>query len=287
MSSTARCTDTHLHLWSAFSGRFRTPTAGDPARGAFTPGDASDMLDSAGFDDAIIVSAADSWAETRAQLEVAATSPWARGVIGWIPLDDASASAAALDRIARLDLGHVFCGVRQLRFADPSGHYLTRRPTVEALRVVADRGLPVDLPDAWPRVLPDATQLAEQLPGLTVVLDHLGQPPIGDDDAMKLWSRDIAAFSTLPTTYAKVSGLSTCLHGPEPWSIHAVRECWDAALAAFGPDRLMMGSNWPISLRGAGPVADMAVIAELVGELAPDERAAIRSGTARRVYLGG
>jgi L-fuconolactonase len=123
-------------------------------------------------------------------------------------------------------------------------------------------------------------RLAAELPGLTVVVDHLGKPPRGRDD-YDSWARCLREVADRPNAVAKVSGLQ--LAG-QPLSAEALRPVWDLALAVFGPERLMFGSDWPMTVSHGGYPAAWSVARELAGSLSPDERQQFFVGTATTVY---
>jgi L-fuconolactonase len=270
--------DAHLHVWDL--ARAGYPWLG-PERGAlyatFAPEQAAGELAAHGIRGAVLVQAEDSTAETAYLLAVADEHPWALGVVGWLPLespDDAAASLARLSRHPR------FRGVRHLVHDDPRPEFLDLPPVRRSLRSLAAAGLPLDVPDAWPRHLEQVGRLAEDLPDLTVVVDHLAKPPRGRPE-LAAWRAQMARVAAGPNTVAKVSGLRAA---GQPYSVAALRPVWEAALELFGPDRLMYGSDWPMTVPEGGYRPTFEVLAALVAELAADEQRAVLAGTARRVY---
>jgi L-fuconolactonase len=270
--------DSHLHLWdlqrSAYS--WITPEHG-PLHTTITPARAEGELRRAGVAQAVLVQAEDSVTDTEFLLEVAAEHAWVGGVVGWVRLDDPDVAAVQLDRFAA---DPAFRGVRHLVHDDPRDDFLALPAVRTSLGLLAERGLPFDVPDAWPRHLGATAELAGALPGLTVVLDHLGKPPHGRPDFPE-WREAFAAVAARPNTVAKVSGLQVA---GEPFTVAGLRPAWEAALGLFGPDRLLWGSDWPMTLLTAGYAGTWEVMSALVGELAEDEQNKILAGTARRVY---
>lgn len=114
------------------------------------------------------------------------------------------------------------------------------------------------------------------------MLDHLGKPPIAAGER-EPWETSLRAFAAPPNTVAKLSGLVTEAH-PASWTPDDLRPYTDAALDAFGPERLMFGSDWPVCALAAGYARVCWTARELTRDLAPAERAALFEGTARRVY---
>ncbi len=133
-----------------------------------------------------------------------------------------------------------------------------------------------------PHQLPACVKSARDLPELIFVLDHLGKPPIASG-AREPWATHVRALAALPNTVCKLSGMVTEA-GPGTWTADALRPYADTVLDAFGPGRLMFGSDWPVCTLAAsyGQVIDVAN--ELTAALGADEREDLFSGTATRVY---
>lgn len=275
--------DAHVHVWELGVNSY--PWLGPEHGGLyadFPAGQAQEALASCGFDAAVLVQAEDSTAETRYMFSVADASSWVAGVVGWLPLADPDATASSLDELRRHPR---FCGVRHLVHADPRADFLDTAPVRASLRQVAAAGLPLDVPDAYPRHLVQTARLAEDLPELAVVVDHLAKPPLGRPE-MTEWRDQLARVAAAGNTVAKVSGLRA---PGAPYTVEAVRPAWETALELFGPDRLMYGSDWPVTVPGNahGPQGyrpTYEVLAALVGELSAGEQTAITGSTARRVY---
>jgi L-fuconolactonase len=278
--------DAHLHVWDLDLHEYSWlgPQHGG-LYASFRPEQAADALAACGIGAAILVQAEDSTAETRYMLDVADRHPWVAGVVGWLPLADPAAAAASLAELRRHPR---FCGVRHLVHADPRADFLDTAPVRESLRQLAAAGLPLDVPDAFPRHLTQTGRLAEDLPDLVVVVDHLAKPPLGRPE-MGEWRAQLERVARCPNTVAKVSGLRV---PGAPYAVEAVRPAWEAALELFGPERLMFASDWPVTVPEdrhgpAGYRPTYEVLAALVGELSADEQREVMGATARRVYRVG
>ncbi|MCM0618125.1 amidohydrolase family protein [Paenarthrobacter sp. TYUT067] len=277
--------DSHLHLWTldtfVTGGARHYPWLG-PQYGelfrSFGEDEARQTLDAAGVRGAVLVQADDSVADTESMLAVAARNPWVFGVVGWIRLD---APADAAEQLDRFTAQAVFRGVRHLVHDDPRDDFLDLPPVRESLALVARRGLTLDIPDAFPRHLGSAVRLAREMPELTVVLDHLGKPPLADPSLMDLWRADFLALGREPNTVAKLSGLH--LPGVD-YTADALRPLFETALEAFGPGRLMIGGDWPVSTVGAPYGRTLDVLLELVSSLSPSEQDLVLEETAVRTY---
>ena len=267
-------TDAPLHLWTRGGGRYAWLEQAPPAlRRDARWEEAGPRLAALGVRRVVLVQAEDSLAETRA-LEAAAARIEAEA--GPVPLDAAAASAALLEGPSALPRP---VGVRALVHDDPDPGVLDRPAVRRSLALVAAAGLALDVPDAFPRHLGQATALAHEVPGLRVVLDHLGKPPFGGDTAT--WERQLRGLAAAPGTVAKISGLHTSGAGPGPGDLE---RALDLALDLFGPDRLMVGSDWPIAPEPFTADGTLAPLLALVRSRAGAEAYALLRGTAARVY---
>ncbi|GGO32129.1 amidohydrolase family protein [Microbispora bryophytorum] len=267
--------DAHVHLWN----RATDPQPWiDPVTMAaidrdFAHGDLERMLDSTGVDVAVVVQSSNSAAETRRLL----TQPGPRvaGVVGWADLTgDVAAQLDELDAAARRRL----VGIRHLVHVDPDPDWLGRPDVGAALDRLAAAGLGFDLVvRSWQ--LPLAATVAAAHPGVRFVVDHLGGIAEADDDGR--WEAGLRELAARPNTCAKISGLAGLVSGGDAAPL---RRVVGVALEAFGPQRLMYGSDWPLAELGCGPVAWRGAVDELIGELSPAERQAVMSGTASAFY---
>ncbi|HEX6514820.1 MAG TPA: amidohydrolase family protein [Nocardioidaceae bacterium] len=270
--------DSHLHVWDLGSGGYDwlRPEHGR-LYASFTPEQAARELEATGVARAVLVQAEDSERDTRYLLDVADRFPFVAGVVGWVLLEDPPRAVAQLEDYGR---HRAFRGVRHLVHDDPRDDFLQLSSVRESLRLLAERGLPFDVPDAWPRHLAAVADLADALPDLTVVVDHLGKPPRGRPD-FDAWARAFREVARRPNTVAKLSGLQT--PGAE-LSASGLRQVWNLALEVYGPSRLMYGGDWPMTVPFGGYALTWQVLSTLVDELTADERAAVLGGTAARVY---
>lgn len=278
--------DAHLHVW-------RLPR--DPGQGAYrwlTPdlgvlhrdypaGEAGAELAAAGVGAAVLVQADDTLADTEMMLDVCARHAWAVGVVGWVRLDTPGEAA---EQLARWTPNRYFRGVRHLVHDDPRPDFLELAAVRRSLVLLVAADLPLDIPDAFPRHLQQVADLAAAVPDLTVVVDHLGKPPLGDgpgSSAFTAWSEQLRAVARRPRTVAKLSGLR--IPGAR-YDVATLAPAIDVALEAFGADRLMYGGDWPMTVPGGGYGPTLEVLRDYVSRLSPGEQDAIWHGTARRVY---
>lgn len=270
--------DSHLHVWDLTNGGYGWlgPQCG-VLHASFLPEQAERELAHAGISAAVLVQADDSEMDTRFLLDVNDRFDFVAAVVGWVRLDEPSVAAAQLDDYGRAP---AFRGVRHLMHNDPRDEFLALRSVRESLRLLAARGLPLDVPDAWPRHLAGVAELADDLPDLTIVLDHLGKPPRGKQ-SMSAWCAALREVARRPNTMAKLSGLQA---PGEPLSAAALRPVWEVALDAFGPERLMYGGDWPMTVPYGGYAPTLRVLRSLIDELTSEEQHQVLGGTATSVY---
>ena len=253
-----------------------------PIRRAFGPADLAPELGAAAVEATVLVQTRSSIEETEEFLATAATTPFIRGVVGWIDLTD----PAAGDEIARLKAGSGgdrLVGMRHQAHDEPDAAWLARRDVGRGVAAIGDAGLVYDVL-VRTRELPAALALVTNLPDVRFVVDHLAKPPIrsGDLDA---WRTAVTAFAGLPNVWWKLAGLVTEADWTA-WRAADLRPAVDHCLGLFGPERLIFGSDWPVCLVAAsyGEVFDAARDLVRGAGLSAAEEAAILGGTASVVY---
>jgi L-fuconolactonase len=209
----------------------------------FEPPDLRPLLDACGIDRTIVVQAACTDSDTDAMFAHAEKHPWICAVTAWV---DLLSPATAEARLEVLSGRPALRGIRHLIHEEADPHWILRERVVESLAAVERHGLVLELPCVFPRHLGDLPELAERFPGLTIVIDHLGKPPLGTprlDD----WAAMLRGAAELPNVCAKISGLNTMLT-TAAWGSADLRPAVEVALDSFGPNRLMCGSDWPVCL---------------------------------------
>ncbi|MFG2796318.1 amidohydrolase family protein [Streptomyces pseudovenezuelae] len=272
--------DAHHHVWD-LSVRDQDWIASDsPLRRNFTLADLAPEAAAAGVDRTVLVQTVTVPEETPEFLALAAGHELIAGVVGWTDLTRPDI-ADELARLRSLPGGTRLKGIRHQVQGEPDPGWLLRPDVRRGLTAVADAGLVYDLV-VLPHQLPACVKAAESLPQLTFVLDHLGKPPIASGGP-EPWATDVRALAALPNTVCKLSGMVTEAD-LATWTIDDLRPYADTVLDAFGPDRLMFGSDWPVCTLGATYGETMSVTKELTAGLGASERADVLGGTATRTY---
>ncbi|NUP53519.1 MAG: amidohydrolase family protein [Catenulispora sp.] len=272
--------DAHHHLWD-LAVRDQPWTAGLPAlRRSFHLGDLEPLAAAAGVTATILVQTIHAAGETPEMLALAETSDLIAGVVGWTDV----AAPDLADRLAELRAGaggRWLAGIRHQVQELPDGSWLTAPATVAGLRTLAAAGLVFDLIVRADQ-LPACVAAARAVPELSFVLDHLGKPRIAAGE-LEPWTTDIRALAALPNVTCKLSGMVTEAD-PENWTVQDLRPYADTVLDAFGPDRVMFGSDWPVSTLAADYARVVRAAHELTAPLTIAEREYIFAGTATGVY---
>jgi L-fuconolactonase len=275
--------DAHHHLWrytpqeySWISGEMEVLRCDWLAR------DLRPLLDDAGIAAAIAVQARQTVAETQWLLEVALDHPWVEGVVGWLPLASADFPGAYEALLPRPGLnGLRLKGLRHLLQDEPDDDYILSAAFNRGVRALRDTGLVYDIL-IHTRHLPRAIQFVDTHPDQPFVLDHCAKPPLRSGD-LDFWSTHIREMARRPNVACKISGLVTEADW-QHWSAAELEPCWEVVLEAFGPSRLMFGSDWPVALLASSYQRWVDTVAGWTASFSAEEQASIWGGTARRIY---
>ncbi len=267
--------DTHLHFWDLAHFRYAwiSPDSATLHR-TYLPADIWPHFQSCGVRGAVFVQANDLIEESDWVLGLTEHYPWLLGVVGWIDL-------AAPDIERTLDRLCAHPRYKGVRAGAPDPSWLLGDAVQPGLRALATRGLSLDVLTG-PAELALVPTLAAQHPDLTVVLDHLGGPPTASGD-LPAWQRQFAAAAAAPNVVAKVSGLLTQAQRPDG-SLADIGPVVQTALDCFGPQRLMFGGDWPVSLLAAPYPAIVDATRRALSDLSQEDMAHIWHKTAERVY---
>ena len=270
--------DAHQHFWDIQRFQYPWMPAGEsPLRRNFLPDQLAPILERNHFDGSVVVQANTIIEETRWLLDLAAQHEFIRGVVGWVDLTDARLGAT-LDELQRHPK---FKGARHLVHDEPDVNWLLRADVLRGLSELARRDLPYDLLLRPPH-LKLVPRIAEHLPKLRMVIDHIAKPPIA---AQRLngWAEDIAAAAQIPEVYCKLSGMITEAD-PRGWKAEHMRPYVAHVLAHFGPDRLMFGSDWPVCTLAGTWKQVLAAFTQAAGPQTIEVRDKLLGATAARFY---
>ncbi|WP_330293273.1 amidohydrolase family protein [Streptomyces sp. NBC_00576] len=278
--------DAHHHLWDLD----RRPQSwlDDPALSSisrtFTPGDlrstATHPIAGRHLHSTVVVQCMPDVPETEDLLALAEQEPLIEAVVGWADLTS-PVIGEMLDRLLAGPGGAYLRSLRHLVQGETNPRWLQRPDVERGLAAVRDRGLSYDVL-VRSHQLDQATRLAERFPELPQVLDHAGKPPIARGELAD-WRRQVQQLAAHPQVVCKLSGLITEADH-DAWTTADIRPVWDTLLTAFGPDRLMFGSDWPVANLAGGWNRWAATMDELLTDCAENEIDALLAGTATTFY---
>lgn len=269
--------DAHQHFWTVARGDYgwmdSSPSLA-PIRRDFHPADYETFRKAHGIDRTVLVQAAPTVAETDFMLGLAETTPWIAKVVGWVDFEDAG-HRHHLERLARHPK---FSGVRPM-IQDIADIDWMLRPDVQwGYDAICALDLTFDAL-GLPRHLGNFRRLFDRYPKMRVVIDHCLKPEIRNE-AFDAWAAGIAEIATKTPVYCKLSGLVT--EARADWRVENLRPYAEHIINAFGPDRVMWGSDWPVVNLAGGFDLWRQAAEEVVGTGAARER--IFGGNAANFY---
>ncbi len=270
--------DSHQHFWRLERGDYHwmSPDLTALYRD-YGPEDLAPMIAQHGIERTILVQAAQTLAETQFMLEIADRTPFVAGVVGWAEFTDANAP----ETITRLAENPLLVGLRPMVQDIPDDDWLVRADLAPAFRALVEHGLVFDAL-VFPRHLSRLLVVADRHPDLTIVVDHGAKPAIRER-RLDRWRADMAAVAARPNTWCKLSGLVT--EASAEWTAEDLQPYVEHLLRAFGPERLVWGSDWPVVNLAGGYDRWREATMALLASLPEADRAAVLGGNAEELYL--
>ncbi len=268
--------DAHQHFWHIDRGDYGWLAAHPKIARDHLPADLAPLLKAAKIDKTILVQAAPTEAETHYLLELARATPFVAAVVGWV--DFAAPDAPA--RIARLCANPKLMGLRPM-LQDIADVEWILGPGLARVFDAMDRGKLRFDALVRPRHLPALAELLDRYPDLALVIDHAAKPDIAKGE-LEVWKPYIRHIARETNAYCKLSGLGSEA-GPG-WSAETFKPYVDVLLDAFGPERLMWGSDWPVLNESGDYASWLGACMSLTAGLSSADREAIFGTTAARFY---
>ena len=270
--------DAHHHFWEI--GRFDYVWMDAPVllplRQNFLPEDLSPILRRLNVKRSVFVQTISNLQENRWIFSLMDRHDFLAGMVGWIDLTS-DAIEEQLDEFADHPK---FVGVRHQTHDEPDG-WLDRPDVLRGLGALARRSLPFDLL-LFPKHLKHVPELARRFPGLPMVINHIAKPAI-KEGRLDDWESGFREAARCENVYCKLSGMVTEADW-EHWKPADLRPYIEIALEAFGPSRLMFGSDWPVCTLAGGYERAFKALAENTSDLSEAEQAAIWGETAKQFY---
>ena len=270
--------DAHQHFWIYNPTEYEWIDDSMAAlRRDFLPEDLQPELQGAGFHGSVAVQARQTLEETHWLLELADRSPLILGVVGWVDLRSPEVGS----QLERFAANPKLVGVRHIVQSEPDDRFLLQPDFLRGISLLEEFDLAYDIL-IYTRHLPVAAEFVERFPRQRFVLDHLAKPPIkrGEVDS---WAQGIRRLAQFPNVLCKLSGLVTEADW-RGWTAEQITPYLDVAFEAFGPDRLMIGSDWPVCLAAASYARTMKVVKAYLDAQTPECRESVLGGNARRFW---
>jgi len=269
--------DSHQHFWRYSREEYGWIPPGTPLERDWLPADLDLLQKPLGFDGSVAVQARQCVAESDWLLGLADGNPRVLGVVGWVDLRSDSVESD-LQRLARHPR---FVGVRHVVQDEPDDRFLLRPDFLRGVERLKDFGLTYDLL-IYPRQLPAAIEFVGRIPDQPMVLDHIAKPMI-KAGTLSPWSEQIRELARHPNLFCKVSGMVTEAD-QQHWKADDFRPYLETVFEAFGPSRLMFGSDWPVC-RLAGTYEQVeGLVQDFVRGWSPEQLAAFWGGNCAQFY---
>lgn len=270
--------DSHQHFWIYNQKEYGWIDDSMAAiRRDFLPRDLKPELAANGFTGSVAVQTRQTLEETRWLLELAEENPWIAGVVGWADLQ----SPNIRSQLKQLARNSKLVGLRHIVQSEPDDRFLLRPDFLRGIAALEEFGLAYDIL-IYTKHLPVAAEFVRRFPQQRFVLDHLAKPPIKSRN-LTLWSQGIRRLAESPNVFCKLSGLVTEADW-RSWQPEHIIPCLDVAFESFGPDRLMVGSDWPVCLVAAQYSRVMNLVKEYIRSKSAEEQAGILGGNAQKVW---
>jgi L-fuconolactonase len=270
--------DSHQHFWIYNAAEYGwIDDSMSALRRDFVPDDLQAHLSAGGFHGSVAVQARQTLEETRWLLELAERSPSLLGVVGWVDLQ----STDVRSQLKLLANHTKLVGIRHIVQSEPDDHFLLRPDFLRGISVLEEFDLAYDIL-IYPRHLAVACEFVERFPHQRFVLDHLAKPMIKDGE-IDSWAQGIRQLALFPNIFCKLSGLVTEADW-QNWNREQIDPYLAVAFEAFGPDRLMIGSDWPVCLVAASYDRAMCVVKNYLDRHWPQSREAVLGGNAKKFW---
>lgn len=268
--------DTHQHFWNLAEVEYPwlIPDFG-AIYDTFTPARLEPQIKAVGVDTTVLVQSANSYEDTASMLVKAEHHAWIGAVVGWVNLLNPDETGRRLEMYSK---NPYFKGMRHLIHNEPDSDWVIQDVVIESLQLLANHNMTFDVVAVFPNHLKHVPTLAERIPNLRMVIDHLAKPPIGEHTSP--WFDQMKAAAESPTVYVKLSGQ---FDNPA-WTIADVQPYADFTLEHFGANRVMFGSDWPVCILGGSYQSVWDNTNALISHLSDDEKAAVLGGTAAQFY---
>jgi L-fuconolactonase len=272
-----RTIDSHQHFWKYDPAEYPWIKPNWPIRRSFLPPDLEPLLHKSGFDGCVAVQARQTLGETEWLLALAAEYPFIAGVVGWVDLRSPEVSS----ELERFRGNKQLVAVRHVVQDEPDDRFMLRENFLRGIVALKNLDLAYDIL-IFPKQLPAAIELARRFPEQRFVLDHIAKPFIKDQE-IEPWRAQIQELAKMKNVFCKLSGMVTEAHW-QSWKIEDFAPYLEVVWEAFGVDRLMIGSDWPVCLLSAEYEPAMGIVQQFLQNFSAAEREKVLGANAIRFY---
>jgi L-fuconolactonase len=269
--------DSHQHFWNYSKTEYPWIPEGSALHATWLPSDLEVIQRDLGFAGSIAVQARQCSEENQMLLGLADQYASVLGVVGWVNLR----SERVEEELAKFSGHEKFVGVRHVAQDEPDDRFLVGSEFMRGVGELSTFGLRYDLL-IYPKQLPAAIELVRHFPEQFFVLDHCAKPLIVSG-TMEPWASQIKELAGAPNVFCKVSGLVTEANHTN-WESGKLRPYFDIIVGAFGAERLMWGSDWPVCLLASSYERWLETTEAWIGDWSAEQRAAFFGGNARKFY---
>lgn len=274
-----RILDSHHHLWDYDPQQYPWIPPGSPLEQSYGLSDLASHAEGAGLVGSVAVQARQTLEETDWLLGLAKANPLCKAVVGWVPLQDDKIS----DVLANYVGNSLLKGVRHVIQDEQDPEFMLRPSFLNGLHRLSETTLRYDIL-IFGHQLPNTIKMVDALPDdMPLVLDHIAKPVIDPAKFDEQWASDFEELAKRPNVMCKLSGMATEVRA-EVWGTGTLRPYAERAIEAFGSDRLMFGSDWPVCLLKSGYDRWVSAVREFIGMLSEDEQDAILYRNAASFY---
>ena len=272
--------DSHQHFWQLdlpFEYGWLRSEPHKPICKNYLPADLKPHLDRCGIDKSVFVQTQHNVEENRWVLKLAEQNDFIAGVVGWVELS----SDACEDQLSEFKDHPKFVGVRHVVQDEPDDDFIVQPRVLDGLKVLQKHGVPYDLL-FFTKHLKHATTLGKLLPELPMVINHLSKPKI-KEHLTEGWHQNLKAAAGFSNIFCKLSGMVTEADWNR-WKPADLKPYVETALEAFGPERCMFGTDWPVCELAATYEQVYEALVEVIGPISETEKQMIFGGTATKFY---
>lgn len=265
--------DTHIHVWNFKQAQYLW-LEGDTSilNRTYNIEEIETERKSLNITSGVLVQAANNLEDTNWMLEVADTHEWIKGVVSWLPLTDPADTQKLLEE--KYLKNKYFKGVRHLIHDEADPKWLLQPAVIESLQLLTAHNISYDVVGVLPEHIRTVLKVAELVPNLRMIFDHLNAPPIASKEKFGKWGELMKEAAQHKNFYAKISGLGTVTSKGDKWNNDDLKPYIEFAVQNFGSNRCLCGGDWPVSLLAGSYTKTWTAYQQIINEFLPEEEVA-------------